>query len=188
MHGLVNRAVEEFARVTYGDAVWTRAAMACGVDPRGFEIMDHTEPEVTGLLIATLAGQLDRAPRELAEDLGTWIAQLAPMRRLLRFAGSDFAAFMMSLEELRDRGQMVVRRLSLPVLSVMPTPRGWEIGSDCDPLWLHAVARMLHAMADDYGVLAVIEVAECRILVDVPVVDFNAARPFSISDPTVGAA
>lgn len=188
MHGLVNRAVEEFARATYGEAVWTTTAMAAGVDPRGFEIMDHSEAEVTGRLIAALAARLDRSPGELAEDLGAWVAQLAPMRRLLRFAGSDFAAFMMSLEELRGRGQMVVRRLSLPVLSVTPTLQGWEIGSDCDALWLHAIAGMLHAMADDYGVLAVIEVGTGRIVVDVPVVDFNSARPFSISDPAVGAA
>lgn len=188
MHGLVNRAVEEFARATYGEAVWTATARVAGVDPCGFEIMDSTEAEITGRLIAALAGQLDRLPPELAEDLGAWMAQLAPMRRLLRFAGSDFAAFMMSLEEIRERGQMVVHRLRLPVLSVMPTTSGWEIRSSCDPLWLHAVAGMLHAMADDYGVLAVIEVAGGRVLVDVPVVDFNAGRPFSISDPTVGAA
>lgn len=188
MHGPVNRAVEEFSRATYGEEVWTTAAVAVGVDPRGFEIMDHSEAEVTGRLIAGLAAQLDRSPSELAEDLGAWVAQLAPMRRLLRFAGSDFAAFMMSLEELRDRGQMVVRRLSLPVLSVTPVLQGWKVASDCDPLWLHAVAGMLHAMADDYGVLAVIEVDEGCILIDVPVVDFNAGRPFSISDPAVGAA
>lgn len=188
MHGLINRAVEEFARATYGEAVWATTATAVGVDPRGFEIMDHGEAEVTGRLIAALAAQLDRSPRDLAEDLGAWVAQLAPMRRLLRFAGSDFAAFMMSLEELRDRGQMVVRRLSLPMLSVAPTPSGWEVHSDCEPLWLHAVAGMLHAMADDYGVLAVIEVGQGRIQVDVPMIDFNAGRPFSISDPTVGAA
>lgn len=188
MHGVVNRAIEEFARVTYGEAVWTAAARSAGVNPRGFEVMDNFEPALTGRLIANLAAQLDRSPGELAGDVGAWVAQLAPMRRLLRFAGSDFAAFMMSLEELRDRGQMVMRRLSLPMLSIRPTRRGWEVGSDCEPLWLHAVAGMLHAMADDYGVLAVIEVTGGRIMVDVPVVDFNAARPFSISDPTVGAA
>lgn len=188
MHGLINRAIEEFARVTYGEAVWTTTAMAVGVDPRGFEIMEEFEPDVTGRLIGHLAAQLDRSPGDLAEDLGAWVAQLAPMRRLLRFSGSDFAAFMMSLEEIRDRGQMVLRRLMLPALSVTPAPQGWVVGSGCDPLWLHAMAGMLHAMADDYGVLAVIEVAHGRIVVDVPVVDFNAGRPFSISDPTMGAA
>ena len=43
-------------------------------------------------------------------------------------------------------------------------------------------------MADDYGVLAVIEVGQGGIQVDVPMIDFNSGRPFSISDPTVGAA
>lgn len=188
MHGLINRAVEEFARATYGDGVWTAAAVSAGVDPRGFEIMDHSESEVTGRLILSLSARLGRSPGDLVEDLGAWVAQLAPVRRLLRFAGSDFAAFMMSLEELRDRGQMVVHRLSLPQLMIAQTPRGWRVASDCEPLWLHAVAGLLHAMADDYGVLAVIEVQPGGILIDVPVIDFNAARPFSISNPALGAA
>ena len=95
---------------------------------------------------------------------------------------------MMSLEELRGRGQMVAPGLELPALAVTVTGQGWKIASDCHVLWLHAVAGMLHAMADDYGVLAVIEVAGGGILVDVPVMDFNEGRPFSISDPAVGAA
>ena len=115
------------------------------------------------------------------------MAQIASVRRLLRFAGGDFTGFMMTLEELRGRGQLVTRDLYLPRLSVAPTGQGWEVRSDCERLWLHAVAGMLHAMADDYGVLAVIEVEPGRILVDVPMVNFNAGRPFSLSDPAVGA-
>ena len=94
----------------------------------------------------------------------------------------------MTLEELRGRGQLVAPGLELPALSVRVTGQGWRVDSDCHALWLHAVAGMLHAMADDYGVLAVIEVRGSGILVDVPVVDFNEGRPFSISDPAVGAA
>ena len=38
MHGLVNRAIEEFTRSTYGDGMWAGAAAAAGVDPRRFGI------------------------------------------------------------------------------------------------------------------------------------------------------
>lgn len=188
MHGLVNRAIEEFARVTYGDALWAATAAVTGVDPRGFELMGDYDPAITTRLLASLASSLGRSTEELAEDLGAWVAQLPSVRRLLRFAGSDFAAFMMTLEELRGRGQLVAPDLELPALAVRVTRQGWHVGSGCDVLWLHAVAGMLHAMADDYGALAVIEVAGGGIVVDVPVVDFNAGRPFSISDPAVGAA
>ena len=188
MHGLVNRAIEEFARVTYGEPVWATAAAVAGVDPRGFELMGDYEDRVTACLLSSLAARLGRSTEEFAEDLGTWVAQRPSVRRLLRFAGSDFAAFMMTLEELRGRGQLVAPGLELPALAVTVTGQGWRVASDCHVLWLHAVAGMLHAMADDYGVLAVIEVADSGILVDVPVVDFNEARPFSISDPAVGAA
>lgn len=188
MHGLVNRAIEEFARLTYGEAVWAAAATATGVDPRGFEMMGAYDDPLTTRLLADLGPRLGRSPEELAEDVGTWVARLPSVRRLLRFAGSDFAAFMMTLEELRGRGRMVAPGLDLPALSVRVTRHGWQVASDCDALWLHAVAGMLHAMADDYGVLAVVEVTGGGILVDVPLVDFNAGRPFSISDPAVGAA
>ena len=188
MHGLVNRAIEEFARVTYGEPVWAAAAGVAGVDPRGFELMGAYEDRVTASLLAGLSVRLGRSTEEFAEDLGTWAAQRPSVRRLLRFGGSDFAAFMMTLVELRGRGQLVAPGLELPALSVRVTGQGWRVDSDCHVLWLHAVAGMLHAMADDYGVLAVIEVRGSGILVDVPVVDFNEGRPFSISDPAVGAA
>jgi hypothetical protein len=187
MHGLVNRVIEEFARETYGDAVWVATAVATGIDPRGIEIMGEHDAELTGRLLANLARQHDRSPQDLAEDLGAWVAQIASVRRLLRFAGGDFTGFMMTLEELRGRGQLVTRDLYLPPLSVAPTGQGWEVRSDCERLWLHAVAGMLHAMADDYGVLAVIDVELGRIRVDVPMLNFNAGRPFSLSDPAVGA-
>lgn len=188
MHGLVNRAIEEFTRLTYGEPVWAAAAAVAGVDPRGFELMGTYEDRVTTCMLDSLAARLGRSAEEFAEDLGTWVAQRSSVRRLLRFGGSDFAAFMMTLEELRGRGKLVAPGLDLPALAVRVTGRGWRVDSDCHVLWLHAVAGMLHAMADDYGVLAVIEVADAGILVDVPVVDFNEARPFSISDPAVGAA
>lgn len=188
MHGLVNRAIEEFARVAYGDAVWSASAAGAGVDPRGFELMGACDNPITIRLLGNLAARLGRSTEELAEDLGTWVAQLPSVRRLLRFGGSDFAAFMMTLEELRGRGQLVAPGLELPALAVQVTRQGWHVASDCDLLWLHAVAGMLHAMADDYGVLAVIEVAGGGLRVDVPLVNFNAGRPFPLSDPGVGAA
>ena len=188
MHGLVNRAIEEFVRITYGEALWVAAAAAAGVDSRGFALIRHYEAELTGRLMKELSCRLGRSPRDLAEDVGAWVARLGSIRRLLRFSGSDFSAFMMALPELHGRALMVVRGFELPRLAVTRQAGGWRLASDCEPIWLHAVVGMLHAMADDYGVLAVIALEGRTINVIMPLADFSAGRPFSISDPTVGAA
>lgn len=187
MHGLVNRAIEEFARVTYGEALWTSAAQAAGADPRGFAMMRNYDTPLTGRLMRELARRLGRSPRDLAEDVGAWVVRLGSIRRLMRFAGTDFSAFLMALPELEGRALMVVPGFELPRLSVAIKGERWVVTSDCEPIWLHAIAGMLHAMADDYGVLALIEVEDGCVAITVPVEDFAAGRPFSISDPTVGA-
>lgn len=187
MHGLVNRAIEEFARATYGDALWTAAAGAIGVDPRGFAPMRDYDTPLTGRLMRELSHRLSRRPRDLAEDIGAWVARIPSIRRLLRFAGPDFHAFVMALPELHGRALMVVRGLDLPRIGLVPIAGGWLLEPRCEPIWLHALSGMLHAVADDYGALAVIEIERGRIRVSVPLTDFSAGRPFSISDPTVGA-
>lgn len=188
MHGLVNRSIEYFARQTHGDAVWTAAATAAGVDPRGVELMCEQDDSTARRLLHEIAALVGCSPPELAGDIGAWVAQRSAIRRLLRFAGRDFASFVTTLDQLRGRARLVLRDLELPAISVAPLPRGWKLTPACDEVWLHALAGVLHAMADDYGVLAVIEIRGDSILVDVPVVDFNEGRPFSISDPSVGAA
>ena len=68
------------------------------------------------------------------------------------------------------------------------TAEGWTIVADAEPIWIHALSGMLRAMADDYGVLAVIEVAGDQLQVSVPLTAFSEGRPFSISDPLLGVA
>lgn len=187
MHGLVNRAIEEFARVTYGETIWTSAAQAAGADPRGFIMMRDYDTPLTGRLMRELARRLGRSPRDLAEDVGGWVTRLGSIRRLMRFSGSDFSAFLMALPELDGRALMVVPGFELPRLAVTQQGECWHVTSDCEPIWLHAIAGMLHAMADDYGVLALVEVEDGGVRITVPLADFSEGRPFSISDPTVGA-
>lgn len=188
MHGLINRAIEEFARVTYGDALWTASASAAGADPRGFVIMRHYETSLTGRLMGELSQRLGQTPFDLAEDIGAWVSQIPSVRRLLRFGGSDFDGFVMALQELHGRALMVVRGLYLPPFTVQTLSDGWRLRSDCDPMWLHAIAGMLHAMADDYGVLALVEVEGDAIVVNVPLTEFTTGRPFSLTEPSVGVA
>ena len=187
MQGLVNRAIEGFARAPYGDALWSAAAKAAGADPRGFALMRNYDDALTGNLLHELARRLSRSPRELAEDVGAWTAAIPSIRRLLRFAGPDFHSFMLALPELHARVAMVVRGLDLPQIDLSAAPGGWVVTMGREPIWLHALCGMLHAMADDYGVLAVVELGSGRLHVSVPLVNYTPGRPFSISDPTVGA-
>lgn len=187
MHGLVNRAIEGFTRATYGDGLWASAARAAGSDPRGFALMRNYDDALTGNLMRELARRLSRSPRELAEDIGAWTVSLPSIRRLLRFAGPDFHSFMLALPELHGRATMVLPGLDLPRIALSAAPEGWVVSVGQQRIWLHALCGMLHAMADDYGVLAVMDFREGQIHVSVPLVNYSAGRPFSISDPTVGA-
>lgn len=188
MYGLVNRTIEQFALDAHGDSGWAAVAAGAGLDPRGFDLLTHYQPGLNERLLGSLAAHRGCTPCELAEDIGAWLAQRGQIRYLLRFGGREFADFVMSLEELPGRIQLVVRGMAVPPIKVRRLAQGCRITSGGDRVWLHALAGVLHAMADDYGVLAVIEVDRGGITVDVPLVDFNEARPFSISDPNVGAA
>lgn len=187
MHGIVNRAIEQFTRVTYGDAVWAAAAMSIGIDQRGFALTRDYDDEITGRLMRELARRLSRSPRELAEDVGAWMSRIPSVRRVLRFAAPDFSRFILALPEINSRANMVVRGIRLPEIGVEQDGESWTLTTEGERIWLHVLSGILHAMADDYGVLALIEVGEEGVRVSVPLTDFSQGRPFSISDPTVGA-
>ena len=137
-------------------------------------------------LIAELARRLSRSEGDLAEDIGAWVARIPTIRRLLRFAAPDFAGFMTVLPEMGDRITMVVRGFELPRIRVRAAAHGWCVAIEGDGVWPHVLSGILHAMADDYGVLAVISVRPEGLSVSVPLTDFSEGRPFSLSDPMVG--
>ena len=94
---------------------------------------------------------------------------------------------MLALPELHGRTAMVIRGFDLPRISLSAEPGSWRVTVERERVWLHALSGMLHAMADDYGSLAVIDLSDGGIHVSVPLVNYSPGRPFSISDPTVGA-
>ena len=188
MHGMVNRSIEEFVRSTYGEGAWRAAALACGADPAGFHMLRDYPAELTRQLLQAAGQPLGQSAAELAEDVGAWLAGRESLRRLLRFSGADFAEFLLSLPELPGRLRMVVPGLELPPVRVSAEGADHLIASDPgQPLWLAALSGMLHAMADDYGCLAVIAAEKTAIRVSVPLPDYAEGRPFSIGVPE-GAA
>lgn len=191
MHGLINRAVQDFMRDSYGAEAWLRAARSAGLEAADFEPMLIYDDAVTEKVVAAVAAVLQRRPSDVLEDIGHYLVtheRMAPLRRLLRFGGVDFAEFVQSLDDLPDWARLAVEDLWLPPLDVQESgPCGWILRLRGAPRGSgYAAVGMLRAMADDYGTLAFVEYrgaidgAECveiRLLEQ----DFAEGRAFQLA-------
>ena len=183
MLGLVNRSIEVFLRETYGEKLWQEIASRCGVDGRGFNSLRNYPDEVTTKLLRDAALKLGKSTFEILEDTGSWLVRLEPLRRLLRFSGGEFADFVLALEELPGRARMALSGLDFPPLIVTKKEgehylihgTGWPNGMP----WI--IAGALRGMADDYGVLALIEAGREGVKMHVLEQKFTPARPFELS-------
>ena len=111
MHGLVNRAFQVFLEDTYGRQVWDRVRSDAGLDFARFETMLDYDPILTERVMLAACYRLDKPQSAFLEDVGTWIIanpKNASIRRLLRFGGTDFREFLLSLDELPGRIQMAL--------------------------------------------------------------------------------
>lgn len=162
MHGLVNRSIQCFLRDAYGAAVWDRVARASGAPPEGFEAMLAYDAGMTDALVAAAARVLGRPVDTLLEDLGTYLVShpnVEGLRRLLRFGGEGYEDFLLSLEDLPERGRMALSGLDLPALHLADLGGG-VYSLSCSPLFSgigHVAVGLLRAMADDYGALVLLD-------------------------------
>ncbi|MFB9223441.1 heme NO-binding domain-containing protein [Paracoccus cavernae] len=183
MLGLVNRSIEVFLRTTYGEKVWKEIAARADVDARGFNSLRHYADETTTRLLRCAATTLKKTTLEILEDTGSWMVRLEPIRRLLRFSGGEFAEFIDALEELPARARMALPDLVFPPLTVTQKEggiydvqgHGWPFGLQ----WI--VAGVLRGMADDYGVLALIEADADGIEIRILEEEFALGRPFDLA-------
>ncbi|WP_411836610.1 heme NO-binding domain-containing protein [Paracoccus sp. ME4] len=178
MNGLINRAIEEFLRSTYGEglvqAVLEETAVAAG--------------SLSGGILAAGSDCLDRAafrlrkPRsEMIEDLGGWMTRIEPIRRLLRFSGRDFRDFLLRLDELPGRAHLVLPDLVVPPIEVASGDQTvWLIMLDLDESWQHFLIGLIRGMADDYGALCLIAADDAAIRVDIWDEQFAEGRLFSL--------
>lgn len=178
MNSLINRGIEEFLRSTYGDAlvasVVDDAAVARGaVAPLG-----------AGFGIESLqraAFRMAKPHSEMLEDLGAWMTRIEPVRRLLRFSGRDFRDFLLRLEELPGRAQLVLPSLKVPRLQVDAKDHAfWVALLDPETTWKSVLAGVIRGMADDYGALCLISVEDAVIRIEVWDEQFAEGRLFSI--------
>lgn len=180
MHGLINRSIERFIREGYGEDAWADVAAGIGLTAGRFESFRRYPDPLTRRVIAVGAERLAKPESELLEDFGAWLARTEPIRRLLRFSGSDFADFILALEELPGRVRMIVPDLEMPRIRVTAgaADRYRVTVSHALPEWRSVLAGIVRAMSDDYGALALIVDEGAAISVDVPDQAFSEGREF----------
>ncbi len=172
MHGMINSAFQGFLVETYGSDVWDEVRSVAQLRFAGFEAMLRYDDSVTMACFNAATELLHKHPNALLEDLGTFLIThepYAPLKRLLRFGGPSFAEFILTLDELAERGRMAMPDIEMPEITVVPMEDNsfrvkatWALPG-VGPILLGA----LRAMADDYGALATLSLdgldgqAEC---------------------------
>lgn len=190
MLGLINRSFQFFLRDTYGVSLWDAVARQLGICPSGFESMLNYDDALTDGVIDAASALLRRPRESLMEDMGTYLVSheaAGTVRRLLRFSGGNFAEFLNSIEELPERGRLVLPELDLPYLDLSDLGAG-HFRLRCVSRLSgagHIVMGVLRAMADDYGALVLLEhhgVEGVTEVISVQIADqaLYAARPFSL--------
>lgn len=190
MLGLINRSFQSFLRDTYGTALWEAVARDIGMTPMGFEAMLSYDDALTDQVIDAASALLHRPRETLMEDMGTYLVShesLFIVRRLLRFSGGNFTEFLNSIEELPERGRLVLPDLDLPCLDLH------DLGAGHFRLYCmarltgtgHMIMGLMRAMADDYGALVLLEhlgTEEGCEVISVQIADhaLYEARPFRL--------
>lgn len=164
MHGMINRAFQGFLVDTYGHDLWAEVCSIADLRFDGFEAMLRYEDSLTLDCFQAATGLLHQNPNALLEDLGTFLVThkpYDPLRRLLRFGGASFTEFLLSLDELAERGRMAMPDIEMPEITVRQEAEAtflltaqWLLPG-VGPILLGA----LRAMADDYGALVLLELA-----------------------------
>lgn len=193
MHGLVNRAIECFVRDTYGPTVWADIARSADLPFAGFEAMLDYDDRLTDAVLASAEHHLARPMDALLEDLGTYLVShpnLEAVRRLLRFGGEGFTEFLHSLDDLPERARLAVADLHLPELELIEhTPSNYTlVCRSAHPGFAPVLQGLLRAMADDYGVLALLDRGsaatgtEMRISIALVAPDHAEGRDFALAE------
>ncbi len=191
MHGLVNCAIERFVRTTYGDQQWRTICAAAELSEQRFEPLLTYSDHITQAIITSASQILKRSQEEVLEDLGSSLISGADdaavaTRRLLRFSGDGFVDFLYGLDDLPDRIALAVPDLRLPELTVeesRPDLFFVRVG-DGWPGFLQVIRGVLRAMADEYGVLVLIDLfddgPDAALEVQVIEISYAAGRAFTL--------
>lgn len=191
MHGLINWSIQCFVRDTYGDSAWSGALATADIEFTNFEALMHYEDALTYQVVDAACVQIGKPQDAFLEDLGTYLCthpKLEAVRRLLRFGGETFPEFLCSLDDLADRTHLAVPDLEMPRLSLRSTSPG-NVSLRCTskyPFFGHVMVGILRAMADDYGMLVLLEYqgrneTEDMIAIQMLEAGFSQGREFTLT-------
>ncbi|MFV0410040.1 MAG: heme NO-binding domain-containing protein [Paracoccus sp. (in: a-proteobacteria)] len=184
MHGFIIRGIELFLRARHGDRVWAEVSSATGIDRRGTQMIRSYKPDIALRMIRSASQSLHINPDELLEDIGGWIPRVENVRHIMHFSGSSFEDFVLSLDDLYDRGRVVLPGLDLPRIETRITaPQCYRLTiASGDPAWYPVLAGFLRGMADDYGVLAIVDSEAGRLTVRIADDSFSEGSHFSLPE------
>ncbi len=194
MHGTIFKSIEGFVLDRYGPAAWSRIVTNAGLPFDRFEALRIYDDDTIVCLCDAVTEEVGCGTFALIEDVGHWICTHPPLedlRRLIRFTGATFEEMVYGLDELRERARLALPDLVLPEFQVRPLGKEThEVLSRFPRPGGSAMATgVLRAMADDYGVLAMIEPArrevidgmwEERITIHIYEAEYQAPREFEL--------
>ncbi len=162
MHGMINRGLQSYIRDIHGPDIWEETCELAKLPHCNFETMLTYEDATTENLLNSFGDITRRSRDEILEDFGTYIVSetaLSTVRRLLKFGGSSYVAFLQSLDFVYDRAKLAVPDLDIPTLKLETR--------DKQHFTLYArfqkrafgaaLLGLLRALADDYNTLVSIE-------------------------------
>ncbi|SDE25262.1 Haem-NO-binding [Paracoccus isoporae] len=184
MHGFLIRGIELFLRTRHGEEIWCAACADAGLDRRGTQMMGSYRTEAAQRLLQAASAALQIRRDELLEDIGGWIPRLDSIRHVMRFSGSCYEDFVLSLDDLHDRGRVVLPGLDLPKIATQVTgPNAYHLRiTSAEADWYPVLAGFLRGMADDYGVLALVEGDGTSLDVRIADTAFARGSRFSLTE------
>ena len=197
MHGLINRSIQCFLRDTYGAATWAAIAREARLGFDSFETMLTYDAALTEAAITAATQVLGRPRDSVLEDLGIYLVShpnVQAPRRLLRFGGVRYTDFLHSLEDLPDRARLALPDIDLPVMTLVDhSPTDFTLICHSPLAGIgHVVVGVLRAMADEYGVLSLVEHrGPCQggeaVAITLAETNFSAGRRFDLALRVAGA-
>lgn len=182
MHGFIIRGIELFVRTRHDEGIWIAVSSQAGINPCGAMIMRQYHENTPKLMVQAASDALRISREEFLEDIGGWIPCINSVRHIMRFSGATFEDFVLSLDDLHDRGRVVLPGLNLPriVINVI-SPNCYRLSISADQAdWYPVLTGFLRGMADDYGVLAIVNQEESGLCVRIADDTFAEGRAFSL--------
>lgn len=117
MYGMVNRAIQEWISVEYGEPAWDAVKEAAGVDFDIFIISEAYPDEVTFSLLAAVSKEVNLPAAEVSRRFGVhWVTHTAQRyyTDLLSAGGSSIREFLCNLPHFHQRISLIFPHLEPP--------------------------------------------------------------------------